>query len=100
MMSSQARNRREVVVLLSVLFLISAAVIWIRTETVSVTYQYVRQEKQFRQVVQDIQAERVKWLRQTAPGKLEAMASSLGLYPPTLGQVIKVNNSNRSLQVP
>jgi hypothetical protein len=90
------KNRRETLVLFSLLFVISAIVIWVRTETVKATYLYVRQEKQLRELTQDIQSVRVKWLKQTAPSRLEAMAPSFGLYAPNMEQVMKVSELGKT----
>ncbi len=76
--------------------LLSSVVIWVRTETVKMTYEYVQQEKSYRQLNQEIQALRVKWLRVSGPKRLEGMAHVLGLVPPRIDQVMKydVQNSN------
>jgi hypothetical protein len=99
-MSSQVRHRRESALLLSLLFLVCVAVIWIRTETVKVTYQYVLRERMYREVTQNTQVERLKWLKMTAPGKLETIAASLDLRAPAMGQVMKVGQLNRSSHIP
>ena len=82
-------HRRELFLFLLVVFTVSSAVIWIRTSTVRDTYLYVQQEREFRKLQQDIQAARVRWLRLTSPKRLEGMAHSLGLKPPTIRQMLK-----------
>jgi len=84
--------RRETLCLLAIVFVLSALVIWVRTATVKYTYAYVRQEKELRELQQEIQRIRVRWLKQASPGKLEALAPKLGLFPPRFEQVVRVKN--------
>jgi Mg2+ and Co2+ transporter CorA len=42
-----------------------------------------------KRVQQEAQQARVKWLRLTAPRRLETMAESFGLQPPTIDQILK-----------
>lgn len=64
-----------------VVLVLSAGVIWVRAATVHETYQYVRQQQEYRQLQQEIQASRVKWLRLTTPRHLESLAAQLKLKP-------------------
>lgn len=89
--------RKETVFWLSCLFVLSAAIIWVRTQTVKATYLYVQQDKTLRKLQQDVQAERVRWLKQTAPGRLEAIAVDLGLAAPALDQVVRMKTAKASL---
>lgn len=84
-----ANHRREIVLLSSITIFLAAAVIWIRTSTVKDTYRFVQQEREYRRLQQEIQAARVRWLKLTAPKRLETMAKQLGLGPPRLQQVLK-----------
>jgi len=87
-------NKRELYGLLAGVFVFSASVIWVRTETVKDTYLYVQQEKELRRVQQELQAARVQWLRFTAPKRLDALALSLGLFPPKIHQILKYEPNN------
>lgn len=76
--------------LLSLLLIVLAVmVIWVRTATVNETYRYVRLESRLRDAERALQETRVQWLRETSPRRLEALASSLGLAPPKLSQVLR-----------
>jgi hypothetical protein len=88
-MTISAVARREIYFLFGFVFIFAGLVIWIRTETVKDTYVYVKQEKDFRKLQQEIQAIRVRWLRQTAPRRLEVLAKNLHLSPPTMEQILK-----------
>jgi hypothetical protein len=81
-------SRREVMLLICAVVALAAAVIWIRTATVRETYEYVQQEKELRRLEEGIQSVKVKWVRVTAPGRLESLANSLGLAAPRLDQVV------------
>lgn len=87
---------REIATLSLVLFVLCAAVIWVRTLTVKETYVYVRLEKDARQLEQDVQAVRMHWLKQTSPKRLDALATSLGLRPPELQQVLKYGSPSKN----
>ena len=78
--------------------LFAVGIIWIRTETVKMTYEYVHNEKYYRQLTQETQALRVRWLKATGPKRLEGMAHVLGLGPARSEQVMKydVQNSNHA----
>jgi hypothetical protein len=82
-------KNREVFASFALVFVLSAAVIWVRTETVKVTYAYVQSEKDLKKIQQELQAARVQWLKFTTPKRLDAMAQSLGLYPPKIRQILK-----------
>lgn len=84
------RNRKhEAYLLFSLLCASAAAMIWVRTATVKTTYAYVEKEKEWQKVGEQLQEARVRWLKQTSPRKLEAIAQSLGLSAPDLSQVQK-----------
>jgi len=89
--------RKETVLWLLCLFALAAGIIWVRTQTVKATYLYVQKDKAVRKIQQDLQADRVRWLKQTAPGKLEAIALDLGLSAPTLDQVVRMKTAKASL---
>ncbi len=81
--------RREIFLHFLILFLISSGVIWVRTATVRESYRFIQQERDLRKVQQDIQTNRVQWLKATAPKKLESWASELKLFPPKPPQVLR-----------
>jgi hypothetical protein len=88
-------TRRELYLLCALLFVLAALVTWVRTSTVKDSYLYVQREKEFRAVQQDIQAVRVRWLRLTAPKRLESLAQTLGLAPPKRDQILKYEPETR-----
>ncbi len=89
--------RKETLYWLSCLFILATAIIWVRTETVKATYEYVQKDKALRKLQQEVQAERVRWLKQTAPGRLEALAADLGLAAPTMDQVVRMKTTKVGL---
>lgn len=70
-------------------FALVSVILWVRTETVRKTYQYVQQEKELLVLQDQIQSLRAKYLRATNPKRLEGMAHVLGLVPPKLHQVLQ-----------
>jgi hypothetical protein len=82
-------NRREAYFLFVVVFSLATGVIWIRTSTVRDTYAYVQRERELRRLLQDIQADRVHWLKLTTPKRLENVAKHLGLRAPEMFQVVR-----------
>lgn len=86
------RIRKETLLLFALLFCVCTVVIWVRTETVKATYKYVKQERELSLLSHEIQSTRVKWLKQTAPARLESLAPSFDLYAPTMEQIIKAND--------
>ena len=88
-MVSGLRFHTDLRFLFLIVFLATALVIWIRTATVKATYEYVQNEKEYRLLNQEIQALRVKWLKVSAPKRLEGMAHVLKLGPPKIDQVMK-----------
>ena len=87
--------KRELTVLLASIFILASTLVWIRALTVKASYQFVGQEKQYRQLEQETQALRVRWLKLTAPKKLESLAGQLGLEPPKFGQNLKLQTQNQ-----
>jgi len=88
-MAILSSNKREIFSLLALVFALATGVIWIRTSTVKDTYLYVQREKEFRKLQEEIQANRVRWLRLTTPKRLEVIAKNLGLGAPELSQVLR-----------
>jgi hypothetical protein len=86
--------KRELSFLLVSLFILAAGLVWVRALTVKSTYQFVGQERQYRQLEQETQALRVRWLKLTSPKKLEGLANQLGLEPPKVGQNLKLKSQN------
>lgn len=82
-------HKREALALLFVVSALAAAVIWVRIATVKDTYYFVAQERQWQKLQEDAQEARVRWLKLTAPRRLESMAQSLGLEAPQIDQVLK-----------
>ena len=81
--------RRQLRLLSVFVVIFASGVIWIRTATVKNTYLFVKQEREYRRLQQEIQAQRVRWLKQTAPRRLETMAGRLGLNPPKPTQILR-----------
>src|SRR5688572_3837753 len=88
-MEASTGNRREILLLLGVTFVLAAAVVWVRTATVRDTYVFVQQEREYRKLRQEIQSARVRWLRLTSPKRLDSMARGLGMAPPRMEQILK-----------
>lgn len=86
--------KRELTVLLTSLFILAAALVWVRALTVKTSYEFVGKEKQYRQLEHEIQTLRVRWLKLTSPKKLESLAGQLGLEPPKIGQSLKIQTQN------
>ncbi len=86
--------KRELTILLVSVFVLAITLVWIRALTVKSTYQFVGQERQYRQLEQETQALRVRWLKLTSPKKLESLASQMGLEPPKLGQNLRLQAQN------
>lgn len=84
---------RELILLSALVFLLAAALVWVRALTVKASYQFVNQERRFRQIEQETQALRVKWLKMTSPKRLELLAQQIGLEPPKLSQNLKIQSS-------
>ncbi|MBY0369564.1 hypothetical protein K2X33_02685 [bacterium] len=75
------QTRSETLAWLCLLFALSGAVVWVRTATVKSTYHYVQQEKEIASVTQQLQDFRIRWLRLTAPKRLESLAPKFELAP-------------------
>lgn len=84
-----ARFRREAPLFVTLFLLVGAALVWIRTATVQETYRFVALRNERKRVEEELAAQKVRWLRMTAPRRLEAMAGSLGLKAPTHGQLLR-----------
>ena len=87
-------TRAQIIVLACLCVLAACAVTWLRIATVKNTYTYVQNQKELNRLQQQLQSERVRWLRLTAPKKLEALASHLGLKPPKVEQILKLNSTS------
>jgi hypothetical protein len=84
-----ARFRREAPLFVTLFLLVGAALVWIRTATVRETYRFVALRNERKRVEEELAAQKVRWLRATAPRRLEALAGTLGLHAPTHGQVLR-----------
>lgn len=71
------------------LLVLCGAVVWIRTSTVKATYHYVQQERELSQTGQQIQDFRIRWLKLTAPKRLEALAQKFELNPANSSQRVQ-----------
>ena len=95
---NQISPRKELTFLLLSIFILAAALVWIRALTVKATYEFVGKERQYRLIEQETQALRVRWLKMTSPKKLESLASQLGLEPPKLGQNLRIQSSTAEVK--
>lgn len=95
-MEANSVAKRDFYILFALIFGFAATVIWVRTATVKDTYLYVQREKEYRKLLQEIQGVRVRWLKLTAPKRLEGLAQTLGLTPPTRNQVLRYEPENGS----
>lgn len=91
-------KKSEFAYLSAALFVLCAAVIWVRTATVKDTYRYVQQEKELSRLEQETQSIRMQWLQLTAPKRLEALAKVLELAPPRRQQILRYEASVDSLK--
>lgn len=94
-MSPFSKPKYEVFFLLWIIFLVSAAVIWVRTTTVKSTYDYVETQREVKNLEQEIQLQRVKWLKLTSTKRLETLAASIGLASPNLNQIAKLQTQKK-----
>jgi hypothetical protein len=86
------RKKIEMLAWLGAFFTLCGAVVWVRTSTVKATYQYVQQERRLSQLGQEIRDFRIRWLKLTAPKRLESLAQKFELAP--------ANANQRVLQTP
>ncbi|MBI1862119.1 MAG: hypothetical protein HYR96_14490 [Deltaproteobacteria bacterium] len=92
---------RTQVIGLSILCVVAAcAVTWMRIGTVKNTYTYVQNQKELNRLQQELQAERVKWLKLTSPKKLELLARHLGLAAPKMTQVVRLHPAPKTRGLP
>lgn len=89
-MMNQISPRKELTFFLLSIFILAAALVWVRALTVKSTYEFVGKERQYRLLEQETQALRVRWLKMTSPKRLESLALQLGLEPPKLGQSLRI----------
>ncbi len=82
-------KKMETLAWFGVLFAVCGAVVWVRTATVKATYQYVQQEKELASIGDQIQDFRIRWLKLTAPKRLEALAQRFELIPPDSNQRVQ-----------
>jgi hypothetical protein len=83
------KRKKEIALLVFLLFALCGGVIWIRTATVKATYHYVQQERELYRLEQETQAVRIRWLQMTAPKRLEGIARAIGLQPPKPSQILR-----------
>ncbi len=84
-------NRFKALTLTFACVVVALAIIWIRIATVKNTYAYIQNQKELNRLQQEVQVERVQWLRLTSPRKLEVLARHLGLSAPKIDQIIRLN---------
>ncbi len=92
-MIETTNSKKEFTTLLVSVFILAAILVWIRALTVKSSYQFVGQERQYRQLEQEMQALRVRWLKITSPKQLESIAAQLVLEPAKIGQNLKLQPS-------
>jgi hypothetical protein len=83
------QRKIETLAWFGVFFVLCGMVVWVRTSTVKATYQYVQHEKELSSVASEIQGDRIRWLKLTAPKKLEALAEKFELSPADSNQRIQ-----------
>jgi len=88
-----ARFRREAPLYVTLFLLVAAALVWIRTATVRETYRFVTLRNERKRVEEELAAQKVRWLRLTAPRRLESLAGTMGLKPPSHGQLLRYEPS-------
>lgn len=88
-MSTPVRKRAETYCLLGIIFGLAAGNIWVRAATVQQTYRFAGHERALRKLEQEIQHEKVRWIKLSSPQRLEKLAATLGLQPPRLDQRVR-----------
>lgn len=81
--------KREVLTYFFLLLVVSFGLIWVRAATVKSTYRFVKQERQLRELRQEIQKSRADWMSLTSPKRLNALARNFGMHSPKPGQVLR-----------
>jgi len=79
----------EIAVSTAVLFIFSAAVIWIRTANVRATYDFVKRENELKLAKQSEQDLRIQWAKISSPQRLKKLSQDLNLEAPKLSQVYR-----------
>jgi hypothetical protein len=82
----------EIAVSTAILFIVSAAVIWIRTANVRATYDFVKRENELKLAKQSEQELRIQWAKISAPNRLKQLSQDLNLEAPKLSQVYRYGN--------
>lgn len=79
----------EIAVSTAVLFILSAAVIWIRTANVRATYEFVKLENELKLARQSEQELRIQWSKASSPQRLKKLSEELNLDAPKLSQLYR-----------
>lgn len=81
----------QIRLLLVIIFTLSAVLIWLRTASVQMIYDYYREDKSYRKLEQEYHSLKNQWLKETSPQKLEFLAKKLSLSAPSTSQNIRYN---------
>ncbi|MCB0416462.1 MAG: hypothetical protein H6617_11425 [Bdellovibrionaceae bacterium] len=94
-MFQSTKAKIEFYCLLATALVVAISTIWVRTATVRDTYSYVKQEKKLKNLQREIQYEKIRWLKLTAPERLERFADSLDLHPPRMDQLLRYSSVSK-----
>ncbi len=83
------QSKSETRLWLVLIFTLCGVMVWVRTSTVKVTYQYVQNQKELRGIDNKLQDLRIRWLKLTSPKRLEAQAAKLDLVPAVPSQYVR-----------
>lgn len=86
-------SKTEISLLITLLFILSSAVIWIRTANVRATYDFVRKESELKEVLKDTQDLRIQWTKLTSPHRLKSLSTELKMSAPKMNQVLSMSSS-------
>ncbi|NBT57744.1 hypothetical protein EBT16_03060 [bacterium] len=90
----------EIAVSTAVLFVLSAAVIWVRTSNVRATYEFVRLDNELKQARQSEQELRIQWAKASSPQRLKQLSQVLNLDAPKLTQLYRYQTKSPSEAAP
>lgn len=88
----------KTLILCAAVFLCSANLVWCRTHVVKLTYEYAEHQKRLREILQETQKLKIKWLRLTTPHQIEKFAKAHDLHAPKIHQIFKYERSNESVE--
>lgn len=89
-------SKFEMALLGALLFVLSSAVIWVRTANVRSTYEFVRKESELKEVLHQTQDLRIQWTKLTSPQRLKLLSAELKLNSPKMNQVLSLSSPRKT----